>query len=73
MTRAPENKKQIKKLKDGGLITVNTRETAKYIADMCGQLAVMAERSGMPTLGYILKLAASEANSQPCGEDHKGN
>ena len=73
MTRAPENKKQIKKLKDGGLVTVNPRETAKYIADMCEQLAVMAECSGMQTLGYILKLAVSQASSHSCGQDQKGN
>jgi hypothetical protein len=73
MTRAPKTKKQINKLKDGGLITVNPHETAKYIADMCGQLAVMAERSGMPTLGYILKLAVSQASSHSCDQDQKGN
>jgi hypothetical protein len=73
MTRAPKTKKQINKLKGGGLITVNPRETAKYIADMCGELAVMAERSGLLILGYILTLAASRASSISCGEDDKGN
>ncbi|MBK5961750.1 hypothetical protein CCR97_26605 [Rhodoplanes elegans] len=38
--------------------------TAAYIADLTGDLARLARRHGLPTLGYILDMARVEAEAQ---------
>ena len=38
-------------------------QTASYIADMSGSLAVMARRLGLDLLGYILDMAQEEARN----------
>lgn len=35
----------------------------EYTADMCGQLALIANRFGLEPLGYLLTMAALEARS----------
>ncbi|MFD2183154.1 hypothetical protein [Rhodoplanes azumiensis] len=37
--------------------------TAAYIADLTGDLARLARRHGLPTLGYILDMARVEAEA----------
>jgi len=38
-------------------------ETASYIADLTGDLAVMARKSGLDSLGFILEMARMEADN----------
>ncbi|MDC7785273.1 hypothetical protein PQJ75_13055 [Rhodoplanes sp. TEM] len=40
---------------------------AAYIADLTGDLARMARRHGLPTLGYILDMARVEAEASSGG------
>lgn len=39
-------------------------DLSTYIADMSGELAALAGRSGMPMLAYFLNLARAEAEMQ---------
>jgi hypothetical protein len=41
--------------------------TAAYIADLTGNLARLARRNGLPTLGYILDMARVEAEASSAG------
>jgi len=39
-------------------------EAAQYVAELTGDLAVLARRHGLTTLGYILDMARLEAENE---------
>jgi hypothetical protein len=41
----------------------NTRQELEYMSEAAAELAEMADRLGLPTLSYIFRMAAMEADS----------
>jgi hypothetical protein len=44
--------------------TGNRKEVANYVATLSADLATMARRSGLDTLGYLLEMVRLEAESE---------
>jgi hypothetical protein len=64
MHEAPAAQPEDQQISDDGIIKVEQNEIARYICDMCYELAVMAKKANMPMLWYLLHLAIAEANAK---------
>jgi hypothetical protein len=50
-----------------------TRQELEYMSEAAVELAEMADRLGLPTLSYIFRMAAMEADSAAPTADSRGD
>ena len=64
MHKTPAAKPKDQQVSDDEIIELEQSDVARYIFNMCYELAIMAEKANMPMLWYLLRLASAEANTK---------